>query len=221
MLKEKETRIFNALALADIRALGMIFFCMINPSLKYPYRSEIRSAGCVSSPEELKKFICSLFRQKKHPLPDTNYEIQRATVWCGLKEVYSGCVNFERHHRMPLEEAAKILKRGSNGLSENVDVVHLKVSQGTATEHCDQRIAARLKETAEHDDLDGPVHLESVPANDGTNACAFISVKIADRLLGASRRGGEFFADLAEVVEDTIWNLPAQINAHRDLARTL
>lgn len=29
------------LLLADIWALGMIFFCMINPSLKYPFRSEI------------------------------------------------------------------------------------------------------------------------------------------------------------------------------------
>ena len=194
------------LLLADIWALGMIFFCMINPSLKFPYRSEIRSAGCVSSQEELKKFICSLFRQKKHPLPDTNYEVQRATVWCGLEEVYRRCVNFDRHHRMPLEEAAKILKRSSDGLSENVDVVHLKVSQGTATERFDQRMAARLlKETAEHDNLDGPVQLESAPANDATNACAFISVKIADRLLDECREGGDFFGDLAEVVEDTIW----------------
>ena len=70
------------LLLADIWALGMIFFCMINPSLKFPYCSEIRSAGCVSSLERL-------LRQKKYPLPDTNYEVQRARVWCGLEEVYS------------------------------------------------------------------------------------------------------------------------------------
>ena len=150
-------------------------------------------------------------------MANTNYEIEQATVWCGLEEVYSGCVNFERHHRIPIEEAAKILTRSSNGLSENFDVVHLKVSQGTAIEHCDQRIAARLNENTEHASIDGPVRLESVPANDATNACAFITVKIADRLLGECRTEGEFFADLAEVVDDTIWNLPVQINAHRDL----
>ena len=74
-----------------------------------------------------------------------------------------------------------------------------------------------LKETAEDDDLEGPVQIESAPANDAANACAFISVKIADRLLDECRAGGDFFGDLAEVVEDTIWNLPGQINAHRDL----
>lgn len=126
------------LLLADLWALGMIFFCVINSSLKFRYRSEIRSARCVSSPEELKKFICSLFRQKKHPLPDTNYEIQRATVYCGLEDVYSGCVNFERHHRMPLKEAAKILKRSSDSPPENVHVVHLNVSQGTGIENFDE-----------------------------------------------------------------------------------
>ena len=75
------------LLLADIWARGMIFFCMINPSLKYPFCSEIRSVGRINSQEHLKKFIGSLLREEKHPLPDTNYEIQQATVWCGLEEV--------------------------------------------------------------------------------------------------------------------------------------
>ena len=30
---------------------------------------------------------------------------------------------------------------------------------------------------------------------------------------------GEFFANLAKAVEDTIWHLPEQINEHRDLHR--
>ena len=45
--------------LADICALGMIFFSIINPSAKYPYRSEIRSAGNVFSQDQLKIFISS------------------------------------------------------------------------------------------------------------------------------------------------------------------
>lgn len=77
--------------------------------------------------------------------------------------------------------------------------------------------ARLLEETPEHDDLDGPVQLESALVNDATNNCAFISGKVADRLLGECRTGDKFFGDLPEVVEDTIWNLPVQINAHRDL----
>ena len=105
------------LLLADIWALGMIFFCMINPSLKYPFCSEIRSVGRINSQEDLKKFIGSLLREEKHPLQDTNYEIQRATVWCGLEEVYKGCVKFEPHCRLPLDEAAKIMKVSSDGVA--------------------------------------------------------------------------------------------------------
>lgn len=36
-------------------------------------------------------------------------------------------------------------------------------------------------------------------------------------MLGEAEPEIYFFGDLLEVVEDTIWNLPVQINAHRDL----
>lgn len=112
------------------------------------------------------------------------------------------------------------MKESSDGVSGHVDVVHLKVSQGTAIEVFDHQIAARLVETAEHEDLKSPVQVASALTNDGTNVCAFISVKIADMLLGECTAFGEFFAVLAKVVEDTIWNLPAEINAHRELQNT-
>jgi len=44
---------------ADVWSLGMIFFCMINPSFKYPFCSEIQSVGRNNSQEDLKKFITS------------------------------------------------------------------------------------------------------------------------------------------------------------------
>ena len=65
----------NDLFLADVWALGMIFFSMINPSLKYPFRAEIRSARGITSQDELKIFISSLLRQMKHPLPDEKYVV--------------------------------------------------------------------------------------------------------------------------------------------------
>ena len=59
----KEKLIQNAsvadLILADLWALGMIFFTMLNLSLKTPYVIEVRSEG-VNSQEQLKKFIRSL-----------------------------------------------------------------------------------------------------------------------------------------------------------------
>ena len=61
-------------------ALGMILFLTINPSVKYPYRLEIRSAGNVSSQDQLNIFISSLLRQKKLLLADEKYAVEGATV---------------------------------------------------------------------------------------------------------------------------------------------
>ena len=130
-------------------------------------------------------------------MPDTNDEIQWAMVWCRLDEVYKGFVNFEPHCRLPLDEEAKIMKGSSDSISRHIDIVHLKVSQGTAIEEFIQQIAACLMETAEHEDLKSPVQVESALTTDATNACAFISVEIADILLGECTLVGKFFAVLA------------------------
>ena len=74
----------------DIWALGMIFFSLINPSLKYPWIKECRSAGCKSQ-DELKKLISSLLGQKHLPSMDDKYEVERATHWHALEEIYLQC----------------------------------------------------------------------------------------------------------------------------------
>lgn len=202
--------------LADIWALGMICFSLINPSVKYPYRSEIRSAGNISSQDQLKIFISSLLRQKKLPLYDDKYAVERATVWRGLEEIYRGCANFDRHSRLSLEEAATILCRESKRVSDDLDVVHLKVSQATAVQQFDHRLAVQLEGNTDEKPAE---QMECALNNDGTNACAFLSVKIADVILSEVVTGIEFFAELAEAIEDSIWHLPERINVHRDLHR--
>ena len=213
----EKMRISNAtisdLFLVDIWALGMIIFTMINSNLKYPFRSEIRSAGGISSQEELKKFICSLLAEGKHPLPDKKYEVERATVWIELESVYRGCVAFDRHSRLSLKDAAKILREDSERPSRDLDVVQLNVSQATAVQQLDERLAVELNKTKD------PQQLEFALPNDGTNACAFLSVKIADRILSELSTGGELSADLAKIAEETIWHLPRVINEHRDVRR--
>ena len=70
------------------------------------------------------------------------------------------------------------MTRNTDGFFGDVDVMLLKAIQSTATEQLDQRIVVHLQETAAKHA--GPVQLQSALARDGTNACAFISVKIAD-----------------------------------------
>ena len=62
------------LILADLWALRMVFFSLINPSLKCSYLLEVRSDGNIHSQDELKRFISSLLRRGKHPLKDENYD---------------------------------------------------------------------------------------------------------------------------------------------------
>ena len=195
------------LFLVDVWALGMIFFSMINPSLKHPFILEMRSAQQkITSQDELKIFVRSLLSQGKHTLPDKKYEVECATVWRGLEGVYKACTNFDGKSRLSLKEVAAIMQQESERFLRDVDVVHLGISQGTAVQRFDERHALQLQDR-DHGNL------ESTLANDGTNACAFLSVKIAERILvGGLTEEDNFAPFFAEAVEDTIWTLPEQIN---------
>ena len=201
------------LMMSDVWALGMIIFTMINPSLKSPYIVDIRSES-VSTPEEVKKFIISLLRKEKLPSQDGKYDIDRATVWCTLEKVYRGCTNFERQQRLSLQDAALILARRESRLTRDLGVVHLKISQATALEKFDRKVASDVE--VKHV---SPLGGEMMPINDGTNACAFLSIVLAEHVLLASRTD-DFFGNLPESVESAIWHLPGEINEHRDLGKT-
>ena len=59
-----------------------------------------------------------------------------------------------------------------------VQVINLKVSQATALEEFDARAAAGMEET-----LSSSKNQMTSPSNDGTNACAFLSVGVAESIL--------------------------------------
>ena len=109
------------------------------------------------------------------------------------------------------------MSREDKRVSADLDVLHLTVSQATAVQQFDQRLAAQLKDNFS-EELPAK-QLECALNNDSTNACAFPSVKIADTILSAVVAGSEFFTKLPQAIEDTIWHLPETINMHRDLHR--
>ena len=148
----------------------------------------------------MKKFIIFLLRKEKLPLQDGKYDIDCATVWCTLEKVYRGCTNFERQQRLSLQDTALILARRESRLTQDLGVVHLKISQATALEKFDRKVAsdAEVKHVS-------PLGGEMMPINDGTNECAFLSIVLAEHVLLASR---------TESVELAIWHLPGEIN-HR------
>ena len=74
----------------------MVIFPLLNPS---PYVLEMRAEG-VRTQEQLKKFITELLRKEKLPQHDKKYDIDRATVWFALEEVFRGCLNFNSEKRL-------------------------------------------------------------------------------------------------------------------------
>ena len=168
---------------------------MLNPILKTPYVIKVQSEG-VNSQEQLKKFIRSLLAEQKHPLQDAKYDIDRATVWYDLEKVYRGFTNFDRNRRLSLQDAGQILRR-RHERSRDLQVVNLKVSQATALEEFDARVAAGMEKHCKTKES------VTTPSNDGTNACAFLSVGIAESILYDTETE-TFFENLPKAVEVTI-----------------
>ena len=215
LVKEKlvQCASIDDLILSDVWALGMIVFTMINPSLKCPNILEIRSAGGLSSQEELKKLIISLLATEKRPLQDVKYELDRATAWCDLENVYRSFTKFDQQQRLTLEEAGWILSRREGIFSRDIEVIHLKVSQATSLERFDLKMAAELERPCLK-----PLQMKALSVNDGKNACAYFAVRIAERILNKSEID-DFFENLPDAAESIIWSLPVEINNHRDLEK--
>ena len=116
--------------------------------------------------------------------------------------MYKECVNFNRQYRWSLDKAAIILSREE----KDFDIIPLKISQATCHSP---------PETGHEEALQAG----SVLSNDGTNACAFLSVKIVDTTLTEIGTEGDVFAKVAGTTEDTIWLLPEKINAYRELTK--
>ena len=94
------------------------------------------------------------------------------------------------------------MSRENKRVSTDLDVLNLNVSQATAVQQFDQRLAAQLKDNVS-EELPAK-QFECALNNDGTNACAFLSIKIADAILSEVVAGSEFFTQLPEAIEDTI-----------------
>ena len=179
------------LMMADVWALGMVIFMLLNPSLKSPYILEMRSEG-VRNREQLKKFITELLRKEKLPQHDEKYDVDRASVWFALEEVCQGCLNFNRRQER---------------FSMDFQVINLRVSQATALEQFDQKAAEELQEQAKS------LQSNVMPIHDGTNACAFLCIGVAENILQEIETE-VFFENLPTAVESIIWSLPEKINEH-------
>ena len=101
---------------------------------------------------------------------------------------------------------------GNESLCENTP---LRVSQTSSLEKFDRKIAERISA----DGSDIPQYV--APANDGTNACAFLCAKIAQDLHMSEEKQNrhiqQLFSKLPSMVEQIICELPLEINKVRTM----
>ena len=167
------------LKVSDIWSLGMTFFTMINSNLKCPYLLEIRSSEKnIQTQEDVQNFVANRLRQKKRPVSDIKYNLNRATIWSCLGEVYIGCTSFDPNMRFSLRDVEEVLN-GKYDVDNTCDM-KMKVTQTTAIEQMDHKVTIKLSVGNDNIEIQSP---ELLDTNDGSNACAFLSVKIADRII--------------------------------------
>lgn len=86
----------------DIWALGLVFYCLINPGVSYPYELE-----ATNLPD-----ILMLLRQRKRPTSNPEYRIKQATVWSRVKEAFESCTDQDSSKRPKASDVFAVLTPG-------------------------------------------------------------------------------------------------------------
>ena len=192
---------------ADVWALGIVFCNLVNPSQRYPYLAEVQKAKVTWRIDDIKMFVSELHRKEAKPVMDSKYQKQRATVWREVEAVHLAATTFPARVRPTPEELDAILK-----MPDHCDCYfNLKFSQNSALEKSNAQIAVKCANGKQ-----APGFVD-VP-NDGTNACAFVAIKIADKIINVfdQKIPSNSFKSIAEVAEQITWFFPQEINDFRD-----
>ena len=73
----------------DIWALGLVFYCLINPGVSYPFE---REGADVSQ-------IMLMHRQRKRPSADPKYQPKQTTVWSRVHAAFEACTKHNPSER--------------------------------------------------------------------------------------------------------------------------
>lgn len=203
----------------DVWALGMTLFNVVNPDLDYPYEIELKSSCLPSDPDLARSRFQRLLQEKMEneikPESSRKYHRLQASEWNRLEEVFHKCTNFEASLRPTAQDVILELS-ANNGKDFAVQQISLGVSQATPLEEFDRKVAdALVKGTSKT----ACRVSEKAPLNDGTDACTFLCLAAADKLLNADHKG-ELTDDWQQMVprifSDIIENDLAVFNRFRE-----
>ena len=93
---DRNKRSLQDLKRIDIWALGLVFYCLVNPSVIYPYS---RDGTGVDD-------LITMHRERRHPSADPIYEPRRAAVWSNVQKAYQACT---KHDPLKRSTASRVL----------------------------------------------------------------------------------------------------------------
>ncbi|KAK2549695.1 Mitogen-activated protein kinase kinase kinase 2 [Acropora cervicornis] len=93
-------RSLQDLKMIDIWAIGLVFYCLVNPGVIYPYA---RDAIGVDD-------LFNIHRERRHPSADPSYEPRRATVWSNVQKAYQACTKHDPSKRSTASQVLGILQ---------------------------------------------------------------------------------------------------------------
>ena len=83
----------------DIWALGLVFYCLVNPSVTYPYDREAENV----------QDLMILHRQQRRPSSDPMYQLKHTTVWSHVQEAFQACTKYDPSDRSNASQVLVLL----------------------------------------------------------------------------------------------------------------
>ena len=168
---------------ADLWALGMVIFCVINPGVCFPYAGEMREVLKRSPLKGSREALEDFLRDKKIPIPLEKYHMKHATCWWAEEALHHRLTEFDQMKRVVSIETAREVYRNT---TVPCYIINLPVNQLSSLQHKHEELAQKFNKLGSSAQLNTEVNV-NVP-NDGTNSCVFLSLKICDSIMDLSAR---------------------------------
>lgn len=110
LLAEKEQPVamsFSQLKKVDIWALGLLYFCVVNPGVPSAYTYEFKKSGVL--PGNQMRHVKGMMKGKQLPSPVPKFGPFQSTTWKNIFAALERCVAFESGKRPTASEVLQIL----------------------------------------------------------------------------------------------------------------
>eukprot|EP00112_Aurelia_sp_Birch-Aquarium-sp1_P022760 Seg6526.1 transcript_id=Seg6526.1/GoldUCD/mRNA.D3Y31 product="hypothetical protein" protein_id=Seg6526.1/GoldUCD/D3Y31 len=169
---------------ADLWSLGMLPLCIVNPATKVPYFEEAKVSRIKQGQRE--HYVKTKILLGLQPKQDRSHQALCASAWYAVEQAFKGLVVKEPSNRMSLQRLSDLLNQDIESQS-----FPLRIHHGSAMEKAQEK----------HPRLSQPVNQSEpalkVPENNGTNACAFLCLKLFEEITN-DRKNIEGWVDLRE-----------------------